>query len=113
MMIPGGMVEAARRAVDQVSEDDQRDVALIALAAGLKWLVEHPIEPSVDEAKELQRLALRVSHEYQTREVTCASCAAVAIMWQQRMFEGMLPEIPEPVKKWMESYDGQDGVKGS
>jgi hypothetical protein len=84
--VPAGMLDAAVNAVDEegrvfLSSYPHWPGMDACLRAALHWLLDNPIMPTPEQSLELRDLALR-----NDGQISAASCHAVAVEWQRRMF---------------------------
>ena len=69
-----------------------------AVEAAIRWLAEHPIPLTKEDALLLRDLALEVNRSYGTQELTEAACVAVAFRWQRIMLRESTPPVLREIK---------------
>jgi hypothetical protein len=71
--------------------------ARVAVEAALRWLSEHPVVPTMEQAVVLRDLDTSISAQYGQTAPTCASVSAVVTFWQSHMFLAPEPEVLEEI----------------
>jgi len=89
ILVPDGMRYAAGAATKGVDPDGC--LIYLAIEEALRWLIENPIAPTLEQTEAMRRL-FRYADE--PLQVYCD----VAVEWQRRMFLAPEPEAPEEIK---------------
>ena len=97
-VVPEVMMRAVNKAVSEAvaSGHPSNKPWEFVVGIALRWLSEHPLVPTKEQALALRDLAITVSQQYNQVQPTAASETAVAVEWQRIMFLASKPEVPGP-----------------